>query len=114
MQTGVKVKRVILGVITSLWPFIALLLFAIIDDSIWNQPSPEPIVKSLAYVAIICAWTGTIPLTLFLWKRILKKRQLRFRVFAAGLLNVAYSAIYYGALYAFFLAVAFGFDHILS
>jgi hypothetical protein len=107
-----KNKRLILGIVTTLWPFIALLLYSILDSSIWNEPNPKPTVAWLWRVATILAWTGTIPMTLFLWTHLPQHRHSTLRIAAVGLTNVAFSALYYGILYVFFLTVAFSFNHI--
>ena len=107
-----KNRNIIIGVITTAWPFIALLLFAALSTTIWNESSTTDNVQLLIRVAMVAAWTGTIPLTLYFWNRIMQGRHLISRILAIVLLNIAYTTAYYGALYVFFLAVAFGFDHI--
>ena len=107
-----KNRNIIIGVTTTAWPFIALLLFAALSTTIWNESSTTDSVQLLIRVAIVAAWTGTIPLTLYFWNRIMRGRHPVPRILAIGLLNIAYTTAYFGALYVFFLAIAIGFDHI--
>ena len=107
-----KNRNIIIGVATTAWPFIALLLFAALSNTVWNEPNTTASVQLLVRVAIAAAWTGTIPFTLYFFNRIMRSRHLIPRILAIGLLNIAYTTVYYGVLYVFFLAVAIGFDHI--
>ena len=107
-----KNRNIIIGSATTAWPFIALLLFAALSSTIWNEPSTTVSVQLLVRVAVAAAWTGTIPLTLYFWSRIMRGRHPIPRILAIGLLNIAYTTAYFGALYVFFLAIAIGFDHI--
>ena len=107
-----KNRNIIIGIATTAWPFIALLLFAALNNSIWNETSTTAGVYLLARIAMVAAWTGTIPFTLYFWNRTLRDRHPLPRLLAAGLLNIAYTAVYYGALYVVFLTLAFGFEHI--
>ena len=107
-----KNRNIIIGIATTAWPFIALLLFAALSSTIWNEPSTTVSVQLLVRVAVAAAWTGTIPLTLYFWSRIMRGRHPIPRILAIGLLNIAYTTAYFGALYVFFLAIAIGFDHI--
>lgn len=107
-----KNRNIAIGIAITAWPFVALLLFAALNDAIWNETSTTASIQLLARLAMFAAWTGTIPLTLYFWNRILRDRHPLTRILAAGLLNIAYTVVYYGALYVVFLAVAFGFDHI--
>ena len=107
-----KNKYIIIGTATTAWPFIALLLFAALSNTIWNELNTTASVQLLVRVAIAAAWTGTIPLTLYFWNRIMRGRHPIPRILAIGLINIAFTTAYYGALYVFFLAVAIGFDHI--
>jgi len=107
-----KKRNIIIGITTTAWPFIALLLSAALGNTIWNEPNTTANVQLLVRVAIAAAWTGTIPLTLYFWNRIMRGRHPMPRILAIGLLNIAFTTVYYGALYVFFLTVAIGFDHI--
>lgn len=104
--------KVILGTVITFWPFIALLSYAILDHSIWNEPNADPINQWYNRLAILAGWTGTLPLTVFIWHRMTTARPLVTRIAMAGIANIAYSACYYGVFYVFFWVVAFGFDHI--
>ena len=107
-----KNRNIIIGIATTAWSFIVLLLVAALSNTVWNEPNTTARVQLLVRVAIAAAWTGTIPLTLYFWSRIMQGRHPIPRILAIGLLNIAYTTAYYGALYVVFLAVAIGFDHI--
>ena len=107
-----KNRNIIIGITTTAWPFIALLLFAAFSNTIWNEPNTAVSPQLLVRVAMAAAWTGTFPLTLYIWNRILQGHHPIPRALATGLINIAYTAAYFGALYVFFLAIAIGFDHI--
>ena len=107
-----KSTKIVLGALVTLWPFMALLSYAVFDHTVWNDLSPSVATQWCAWLSVLASWTGTLPLTLAAWNKIGKTHLRVPRFVVGGLVNVGFSAVYMGVLYVFFLAVAFGFDHI--
>jgi hypothetical protein len=107
-----KKTNTLLKILWSLWPFVALLIYAIIDNTVWNEPNLGTTVQWCEGVLLLAAWTGTIPLTTNIWNRLSPHRSLPARLAIIGVVNIGYSLIYFTILYTFFLAVAVGFNHL--
>lgn len=113
-QQRFHMKRtgIVFGALVTLWPFIALLSVAAFDNTVWNDPNPSVKARCCAWMGVLASWTGTLPLTVAVLRRFGKIRTRVAQFAYAGLVNIGISAVYMVLLYMYFLAVAFGFDHI--